>query len=325
MWHNNHIIPNTREDHDIFWSLLRQNVDINDNFQHYLFFKEIENYFLGLYSVEGDENSAFMPYVKGFLFYLFRYGQLFVKKIKNQYFFFQIEKIVYRSILPDIIHCREITPNNYHLYNSYNKTVIFKNYVDGVYVKWEAEPMAAIVKFWAITKMQSKFYKIFENQALLDNKKIIYKINNDSVAIADEELKSYFDVNTPFIKQINPLSLDEMKATNLMEPLNIGESHALKAYNNLQNFRTFWKDIFGMVTSTDNKKERKNLVESIGENVNSENAENNTISYLVDFSRDLFALYGDIIVFKENINLTGENNDSINNVLNQESEFNATN
>lgn len=279
------------------WTRLREGVNGDFTINKLLFFNELLNYHVGLFNSNGS--NTFKEIENSFFKYLWLYGELFVSKFNGKIQLWEVQQKWNDGIYIDKIQVRLIRENNPSYFQD-TKIITLKNNQQGVYVKWEQLVIPAIIKYWEYINTQSDLYTAFKNASITDTKKFIYTINNDSEEIAEEEIKSFLDPSKVFIKNINPFADKKEGIQNLISEFSTGESKSLIAFENLTNLRSFWKDVLGIVVPSDNKKERKNLMESINENYNSENVENTTLKNLNIFAEKWNEIYQDNLSFEEN-------------------------
>lgn len=260
------------------------------------FFNEIERYFIGLFKIK--TKSKLQDFENEFFQYLVRYGELFVTKINNEIQLWQVHQKYNKGIKVHKVKVSLIEENNKY-YNQYSKQITLINNKQGIYVKWKPQPTPLIMEAYDFINDQFNAYKLFINALITDNKKFIYTTNNNDTDTANKELESILDVNKPYIININPLSQNKHHIQNKITPLEFGHDQANQAFINLTNIRNFWKDILGMVTPTDNKKERKNLSETHSENYNSENTEIMILRNLNNFAKQWNQLYNENLQFEE--------------------------
>lgn len=289
---------NRFKDINLLWNNLRECVGSGQKaIDKFSFFIELQRYFTGLFKLENG-SQEFKDIEIEFFTYLWRYGELFITKFNNQVQLWEVNQKWNNGIHIDKVKARLIIENNSKYYQD-SKFVIFKNNVNGVYVKWEKDIIPALVRYWDYIEKQYELQEMLINSNRLDFKKFIYTTNNEAADITSKEINSFLDPTLPYILNINPLSTGKGEIQNLISEINLGESKSNMIYNNWVNYRNIMKDIYGIVVPNDNKKERKNLLESVNENYNSENSETITLKYLNNFANKFNELFGDNLSFGE--------------------------
>lgn len=285
-------------DINLLWNNLRECIgSANNTIDKFSFFIELQRYFTGLFKLESG-SKEFKDIEIEFFTYLWRYGELFITKFNNKIQLWEVSQKWNQGIYVEKVKARLIVENNARYYQE-TKFVIFKNNVNGVYVKWEKDIIPALVRYWKYIERQVELQEMLINSNRLDFKKFIYTTNNEAQEITAKEINSFLDPKSPFIVNINPLSTGKGEIQNLISEINLGESKSNMIYTNWVNYRNIMKDIYGIVVPSDNKKERKNLLESVNENYNSENSETITLKYLNNFAKQFNAIYGDNLSFSE--------------------------
>ncbi|AAG01284.1 P38.4 [Mycoplasma phage P1] len=298
------ILSNTiikeRDWHEIIYRESFSFKDVNNTLR-LLLFNELENYHISLFNVKSDNDlsNKFKQIENTFYKYLWRYGELFVTFMNSSIQLWQVNEKYNNGIYLDSLNVTLIS-ENLERFNQIGKRLKFKNNVNGVYLKWEENIFPAIIKYLDYINTQIDFLDSWKTAVKLDNKKFIYMINNNSSEITEQEIKSIMDNKSPFIKNINPLSQNQVETMNLFNEISFGASNSNQAYNNLTNLRSLFKDIFSIVRANDNKKERKNLMESSVENYKSENIEGQILKNLNNFGKAVETLTGQKIEFEEN-------------------------
>lgn len=298
------IIREPREYANLLWEEYKNNAFSSkcNNLLRMHFFNELERYHTGLFRFTNE--TSYLNHIQNEFFkYLWRYGELFITYINGRVLLWQVHTKWNKGVEVEDLTASLIRENINKYYQD-NKIVKFKNKVNGVYLKWEPTIIPAILKYDDYINAQFNLYTIFNNATITDSKKFIYTTNNNSEEIAEQEIQALLDPTKPYVLNINPFAREIFEVQNNFTELNTGANSAQGAYDNLMNMRNLWKDILGVVVPTDNKKERKNLIESVSENYSSENIETIILRNLNNFAKEWNQLTGDSLSFEETTNLT---------------------
>lgn len=291
--------------YDLLWQDLKENA-FNDCYNKTIvkmrFFDEIERYFTGLFKISKSSSTKLKQIENEFFQYLVRYGELFVTNINNKVQLWQVFNKYNNGLHVEAVTARLIHENNPN-YNQSTPIVKLINNKQGIYLKWKPKVTPLIIEANQFINDQYNAYRIFANSTITDGKKFTYTTNNNDTETAQQEINSFLNVEQPYIININPLSNNKHVIQNKITPLEFGHDQGQATYNNLTNIRNFWKDVLGIVTPTDNKKERKNLTETFSENYNSENSEILVLRNLNNFADQWNNLYQDDLSFEESIEL----------------------
>lgn len=296
---------NYREKTSLLWTSFLYNLDKQD----FLFFKlllnEIYNYNLGLFKIEdkeelSDNEEKFFEIENKFYYYLIKYGEIFITNFNNEFQLWNINEKISDGINLKRVKAQLIQENQQVNYYQNSKIIEFWNLKQGIYVKWEEDILPAFLKYYNYIKYQIDFFKAWKTAAMLDNKKFIYNINNNSEEIAKREIESMLDPEKTFILNISPFTENNFEPMNLFKEVEKGESASKITYDNLINLRTYFKDIFGIALPRNDKKERKNLTESITENYATENIESIILKNLNTFAKQAKKLWNLNISFEKN-------------------------
>lgn len=266
----------------------------NFNFQIYKKFIQISNYFIGLFENK-SENDLFEKIETQFFKWLWIYGEIFVTNFDGKLQIWNVTKKEAEGIHVKKVRCRLIYDNyNYFHENKLNE-LEFTNLKDGYLIYWnEANNYNALLLWWDYLVEICKLEKIFLNNTIWDNKKFIYYQNNTDNDIINMEMESFTDINTPYIKNVSPISIQGKmgQAQNIITSVDTGNSKSQEAYNNLQNYVNYVFNAMGMMSQMNLKKERKTMSESQMDVYQAINIENITLRQLKRFSKFAKQMWG---------------------------------
>lgn len=306
MLNNLNTTLNYRQKTDLLWSSFLYNLEKNDFVFFNLLYNEIINYNLSLFKAKAPDN--FLEIENKLYYYLIKYGEIFITFFDNTFQFWVIKQKFSKGINLEFLEVQLIQENLAKNYYPATKIVKFRNLKNGIYLKWEENIVPSFLKYYSYIKLQLDFFKVWKTAAFLDNKKFIYNVNNSSQSISKKEIESILDPEKTFILNIAPFSENNFEPGNLFKEINTGMSNSNQAFTNLENLRKLFSDIFGFSVDKNNKKERKNLIESVSENYISENVENIILKNLNVFARQAKKLWNLDIAFEKNIEIIKDNN-----------------
>lgn len=272
-------------DKDFFWFDLKK--DPNEVLLRTQLFLEIENYFVGSFSINGDEEFEYIN--NKFFKYLFQYNELFISRLGGQFQLWRVGDKWNKGIYVDTVQCSLIQEN---IPQDKQMLVKMKNGVQGIYVRWDNSNLTMLQSFGRYVDEQIKFIKAWKTAVMMDNKRFIYLVNNDNQEIAKQEIESMLNPETPFVYNINPMATQSIDKLNLFQEIKMGESNSQTMYVNIQNLRNLYKDIFGMVGNNYFKKANLTENETLIDNYNQENFSGIIERNLTNFIRDAKKLWG---------------------------------
>lgn len=285
-----------KRDFSFYWDLYNKK-DPKYTMLKYALFQEIENYFVGSFSIDGDEDFEYIQ--NKFLKYLFRYGEIFITRYNGKFQLWRVGIKYNKGIYVDTLMTsliQENIPNNYQ-----SMFVKQKNYVNGIYVKWDNTNMNMYQKYDDYVKTQIDYIKSWHTSVLLDNKKFVFTSQDKDNEIARQEINSMLDPSSAIIYNHIPSSSNAMTMMNMIQELKFGDSKSGLTYQNIQNLRNLYKDIFGMVGNNYFKKANLTENESLIDNYAQENLSLIIKRNLQRFVRDAKKLWNiDLNINKNN-------------------------
>lgn len=289
----------TRESVDLLWNDIRYNLT-NNKVLWFILFDELLNYHISLFKVTSENpfSNLFKQYETKFYSYLWKYGELFVTFFNNKVQFWNVNQKFGEENDIEKVRCQLIVEYQKEYYSPL-KIVEFKNLVNGVYVKWNETIIPALVKYKYYVDTLVDFIEMYKKTSIMDMKKLFYVVNNSSENTIKREIDSILKSTDPFIYNINPWSENSPDVMNQFIEFKGNVATSGLMYQNITNWRNLFKDIFGMAIPNDNKKERKNLSETLTENYTSENIETLILKNLTVFGQQVALITGQELEFEE--------------------------
>lgn len=302
-----------REDAELYWTQMKLAINSNDFsnpfLYKWLFYQELQTYFTSLFCVKDNTGEKLRSYQNTFFKYLWQYGEIVVTYNNNILYLWQVQEKFNKGIHIDKVKVNLIQENT-QTFNQNSKSIILKNNVNCVYVSWDNYNQSAIFKYWPYINKQYDMYKIFENACVLDSKKFVIDLNNDNNELSKLEKETILNPLEPVIYIHTPLGDNDSGQQNILKEITKGNSTSQLSYDNLVNFKKYWKDVFGMVNAVESNQDRTNLGQTIAQHYGSENSENLILRNLKDFALRFNKLYNDNLEFIETSNVNVIDNDN---------------
>lgn len=231
-------------------------------FQRYI---QVLNQMIGLISVKGDK--YFEKRQNDLMSCVFTNGQGVITYIDNKLQIWSIAGDIKYDINGDVEYV-DVIPY-VSLYNN-SKTDIKKRRFSGnncVIIKANPHGFSLWFLWNQIISDNIELMEIYLTNAKLNVKKLQYIVNNESVSIADEEIKSILDYKSPVLKTINPIT--KMKSGDIREAA--GEQNTLTPlelsngsyhFEDVVNHWVFESNLMGLFADEYHKKERNTAGEN---------------------------------------------------------------
>lgn len=225
-------------------------------FQRYI---QVLNQMIGLISVKGDK--YFEKRQNDLMSCVFTNGQGVITYIDNKLQIWSVAGDIKYDINGDIEYV-DVVPY-VSLYNNAKTDIKKRRFSGNKCVIIKANPHGFSLWFlWnQIISDNIELMEIYLTNAKLNVKKLQYVVNNESVSIADEEIKSILDYKSPVLKTINPItkmkSGDIREASgeqNILSPLEL--SNGGYHFEDVVNHWVFESNLMGLFADEYHKKER---------------------------------------------------------------------
>lgn len=260
--------------------------DIGFNWEIFKKFLQVQNYFIGLYQNTTDEDK-FNNIQTEFYRWLWCNGELFITFFNENIQLWSINQKECDGIIVKKVKVQLITENLQLYQQNQTQQVEFTNFIQGIYIVWNPVVIPALVWWWDYLCKIHLLEKQFLNNTKWDSKRWIYTMNNQDEQITTLEIESFSDVETPFIKNVAPMSLGGKGqfSSNIFTELDMGVSQSDQAYNNLINYQNYVWNMMGMMGPVNLKKERKTTSEATLDVYNTLNIEDITLRELKKFEK----------------------------------------
>ena len=235
------------------------NSNTNSNGRRFQRYIQVLNQMIGLISVKGDK--YFEKRQNDLMSCVFTNGQGVITYIDNKLQIWSVAGDIKYDINGDIEYV-DVIPY-VSLYNN-SKTDIKKRRFSGnncVIIKANPHGFSLWFLWNQIITDNIELMEIYLTNAKLNVKKLQYIVNNESVSIADEEIKSILDYKSPVLKTINPIT--KMKSGDIREAS--GEQNTLTPlelsngsyhFEDVVNHWVFESNLMGLFADEYHKKER---------------------------------------------------------------------
>lgn len=225
-------------------------------FQRYI---QVLNQMIGLISVKGDK--YFEKRQNELMSCVFTNGQAVITYIDNKLQIWSVAGDIKYDINGDVEYV-DVIPY-VSLYNNAKTDIKKRRFSGNNCVIIKANPHGFSLWFlWnQIISDNIELMEIYLTNAKLNVKKLQYIVNNESVSIADEEIKSILDYKSPVLKTINPIT--KMKSGDIREAS--GEQNTLTPlelsngsyhFEDVVNHWVFESNLMGLFADEYHKKER---------------------------------------------------------------------
>ena len=235
------------------------NINTNSNSRRFQRYIQVLNQMIGLISVKGDK--YFEKRQNELMSCVFTNGQGVITYIDNKLQIWSVAGDIKYDINGDVEYV-DVIPY-VSLYNNAKTDIKKRRFSGNKCVIIKANPHGFSLWFlWnQIITDNIELMEIYLTNAKLNVKKLQYIVNNESVSIADEEIKSILDYKSPVLKTINPItkmkSGDIREASgeqNILSPLEL--SNGGYHFEDVVNHWVFESNLMGLFADEYHKKER---------------------------------------------------------------------
>lgn len=235
------------------------NINSNSNGRRFQRYIQVLNQMIGLISVKGDK--YFEKRQNDLMSCVFTNGQAVITFIDNKLQIWSVAGDIKYDINGDVEYV-DVIPY-VSLYNNSKVDIKKRRFSGNNCVIIKANPHGFSLWFlWnQIITDNIELMEIYLTNAKLNVKKLQYIVNNESVSIADEEIKSILDYKSPVLKTINPIT--KMKSgdireaageQNILSPLDL--SNGTYHFEDVVNHWVFESNLMGLFADEYHKKER---------------------------------------------------------------------
>lgn len=235
------------------------NINSNSNSRRFQRYIQVLNQMIGLISVKGDK--YFEKRQNDLMSCVFTNGQAVITFIDNKLQIWSVAGDIKYDINGDVEYV-DVIPY-VSLYNNSKVDIKKRRFSGNNCVIIKANPHGFSLWFlWnQIITDNIELMEIYLTNAKLNVKKLQYIVNNESVSIADEEIKSILDYKSPVLKTINPIT--KMKSgdireaageQNILSPLDL--SNGTYHFEDVVNHWVFESNLMGLFADEYHKKER---------------------------------------------------------------------
>lgn len=235
------------------------NINSNSNSRRFQRYIQVLNQMIGLISVKGDK--YFEKRQNDLMSCVFTNGQAVITFIDNKLQIWSVAGDIKYDINGDVEYV-DVIPY-VSLYNNSKMDIKKRRFSGNNCVIIKANPHGFSLWFlWnQIITDNIELMEIYLTNAKLNVKKLQYIVNNESVSIADEEIKSILDYKSPVLKTINPIT--KMKSgdireaageQNILSPLDL--SNGTYHFEDVVNHWVFESNLMGLFADEYHKKER---------------------------------------------------------------------
>lgn len=289
-------------------------------FQRYI---QVLNQMIGLISVKGDK--YFEKRQNELMSCVFTNGQAVITYIDNKLQIWSVAGDIKYDINGDVEYV-DVIPY-VSLYNNAKTDIKKRRFSGNSCVIIKANPHGFSLWFlWnQIISDNIELMEIYLTNAKLNVKKLQYIVNNESVSIADEEIKSILDYKSPVLKTINPIT--KMKSGDIREAS--GEQNTLTPlelsngsyhFEDVVNHWVFESNLMGLFADEYHKKERNTEGENEFTQANTILLHNVILREFKKAEKEIKEKFNVNVEFYKTMELTVENNNNNNNKEGKENE-----
>lgn len=281
-------------------------------FQRYI---QVLNQMIGLISVKGDK--YFEKRQNELMSCVFTNGQAVITYIDNKLQIWSVAGDIKYDINGDVEYV-DVIPY-VSLYNNAKTDIKKRRFSGNSCVIIKANPHGFSLWFlWnQIISDNIELMEIYLTNAKLNVKKLQYIVNNESVSIADEEIKSILDYKSPVLKTINPItkmkSGDIREASgeqNILTPLEL--SNGSYHFEDVVNHWVFESNLMGLFADEYHKKERNTEGENEFTQANTILLHNVILREFKKAEKEIKEKFNINVEFYKTMELTVENNNNNN-------------
>ena len=232
----------------------------NTNHREYSRYLQVLNQMMGLFSVESD-NEDFLNRQNELFECLYINGSVVLTFLGGRLQIWTIAGSLTSDINGDI---KTITVLPFQSLGSVRQLDYKKRTFAGsqvVYIKFGGVGFTLWFLWYQIIKDNVELMKIYLMNAKMNIKKLQYIVNNDSEEIAEEELNSLLDINSPVVKTINPIvklktvGIDSASSEqNILQPLELSTGEY--SIRDVVDHWIFETNLMGLYQDEYHKKER---------------------------------------------------------------------
>lgn len=279
-------------------------------FQRYI---QVLNQMIGLISVKGDK--YFEKRQNELMSCVFTNGQAVITYIDNKLQIWSVAGDIKYDINGDVEYV-DVIPY-VSLYNNVKTDIKKRRFSGNSCVIIKANPHGFSLWFlWnQIISDNIELMEIYLTNAKLNVKKLQYIVNNESVSIADEEIKSILDYKSPVLKTINPIT--KMKSGDIREAS--GEQNTLTPlelsngsyhFEDVVNHWVFESNLMGLFADEYHKKERNTEGENEFTQANTILLHNVILREFKKAEKEIKEKFNINVEFYKTMELTVENNNN---------------
>lgn len=279
-------------------------------FQRYI---QVLNQMIGLISVKGDK--YFEKRQNELMSCVFTNGQAVITYIDNKLQIWSVAGEIKYDINGDVEYV-DVIPY-VSLYNNAKTDIKKRRFSGNSCVIIKANPHGFSLWFlWnQIISDNIELMEIYLTNAKLNVKKLQYIVNNESVSIADEEIKSILDYKSPVLKTINPIT--KMKSGDIREAS--GEQNTLTPlelsngsyhFEDVVNHWVFESNLMGLFADEYHKKERNTEGENEFTQANTILLHNVILREFKKAEKEINEKFNINVEFYKTMELTVENNNN---------------
>ena len=279
-------------------------------FQRYI---QVLNQMIGLISVKGDK--YFEKRQNELMSCVFTNGQAVITYIDNKLQIWSVAGDIKYDINGDVEYV-DVIPY-VSLYNNAKTDIKKRRFSGNNCVIIKANPHGFSLWFlWnQIISDNIELMEIYLTNAKLNVKKLQYIVNNESVSIADEEIKSILDYKSPVLKTINPIT--KMKSGDIREAS--GEQNTLTPlelsngsyhFEDVVNHWVFESNLMGLFADEYHKKERNTEGENEFTQANTILLHNVILREFKKAEKEIKEKFNINVEFYKTMELTVENNNN---------------
>lgn len=279
-------------------------------FQRYI---QVLNQMIGLISVKGDK--YFEKRQNELMSCVFTNGQAVITYIDNKLQIWSVAGDIKYDINGEVEYV-DVIPY-VSLYNNAKTDIKKRRFSGNSCVIIKANPHGFSLWFlWnQIISDNIELMEIYLTNAKLNVKKLQYIVNNESVSIADEEIKSILDYKSPVLKTINPIT--KMKSGDIREAS--GEQNTLTPlelsngsyhFEDVVNHWVFESNLMGLFADEYHKKERNTEGENEFTQANTVLLHNVILREFKKAEKEIKEKFNINVEFYKTMELTVENNNN---------------
>lgn len=289
------------------------NINSNSNGRRFQRYIQVLNQMIGLISVKGDK--YFEKRQNDLMSCVFTNGQAVITYIDNKLQIWSVAGDIKYDINGDVEYV-DVIPY-VSLYNNAKTDIKKRRFSGNNCVIIKANPHGFSLWFlWnQIITDNIELMEIYLTNAKLNVKKLQYIVNNESVSIADEEIKSILDYKSPVLKTINPIT--KMKSGDIREAS--GEQNTLTPlelsngsyhFEDVVNHWVFESNLMGLFADEYHKKERNTAGENEFTQANTILLHNVILREFKKAEEEIKEKFNINVEFYKTMELTVENNNN---------------